>query len=192
MKSIGKYLSERFATLELIECQFIDVYAYIFDFLFNLFVYHLSLVIIGILLHRFVLSLIYAVITCFLRSISGGYHAKGRLSCYILSYSIFLVYLMVCKFTYTNYITLNIFAYFVNWILILGISPVENPNKLLSSKVRIKLRNFLYIIFSLTSIFTISLLLLNYNVQVYSLNISLTICTIGLYAGYFSNRIRLK
>lgn len=79
-------------------------------------------------------------------------------------------------------------GYLICWILILIISPVDNPNKHFTNVMKKKARKRIFMISIFNSIFTILSLLLNCNKSLYSNDLSLIICTIGLYAGYFSNR----
>lgn len=94
MKSIGKRLSERYVLNGIIESRFSDAYAYIFDYMFNFILYNLSLLTLGLLFHHPIAVTIYIIITGSLRAITGGYHCKTRISCYILSYTVFSIYLL--------------------------------------------------------------------------------------------------
>ena len=87
MKSIGKCLSEKYVLNGIIESHFSDAYAYIFDYMFNFILYNLSLLTLGFLFHHPIAVTIYIIITGSLRAVTGGYHCKTRISCYILSVS---------------------------------------------------------------------------------------------------------
>lgn len=89
MKSIGKCLSEKYVLNGIIESHFSDAYAYIFDYMFNFILYNLSLLTLGFLFHHPIAVTIYIIITGSLRAVTGGYHCKTRISCYILSYTVF-------------------------------------------------------------------------------------------------------
>lgn len=88
MKSTGKCLSERYVLNGIIESRFCDAYAYIFDYIFNFILYNLSLLTLGFLFHHPIAVTIYIIITGSLRAVTGGYHCKTRISCYILSYTV--------------------------------------------------------------------------------------------------------
>ena len=94
MKSIGKCLSEKYVLNGIIESHFSDAYAYIFDYMFNFILYNLSLLTLGFLFHHPIAVTIYIIITGSLRAVTGGYHCKTRISCYILSYTVFSIYLL--------------------------------------------------------------------------------------------------
>lgn len=102
MKSIGKCLSERYVLNGIIESRFRDAYAYIFDYMLNFLLYNLSLLTLGFLFHHPIAVTIYIIITGSLRAITGGYHCKTRISCYILSYTI-IYYILYISFNYCHY-----------------------------------------------------------------------------------------
>lgn len=188
MKSIGKYLSEKYVSENLIDSKFSEAYAYIFDYIFNFMLYNASLLILGLVVYQPFATIIYIIVTGALRAISGGYHCKSRISCFLLSYSVFAIYLYfnTIKILFSTYTLLA--GYLICWILILIISPVDNPNKHFTNVMKKKARKRIFMISIFNSIFTILSLLLNCNKSLYSNDLSLIICTIGLYAGYFSNR----
>ena len=123
MKSIGKCLSEKYVLNGIIESHFSDAYAYIFDYMFNFILYNLSLLTLGFLFHHPIAVTIYIIITGSLRAVTGGYHCKTRISCYILSYTVFSIYLLTIATIpmISAYILIPI--YIICWILILVVSP---------------------------------------------------------------------
>lgn len=192
MKSIGKCLSERYVLNGIIESRFRDAYAYIFDYMLNFLLYNLSLLTLGFLFHHPIAVTIYIIITGSLRAITGGYHCKTRISCYILSYTIFCIYLLTIATIpmISAYVLIPI--YIICWILILVVSPVDTPNKVFSQSAKKTARKktyiiFLDIIFFFNSIFTILSLLLHWNKDLIFIDLSLIICATGLYTGYISN-----
>ena len=187
MKSIGKRLSERYVLNGIIESRFSDAYAYIFDYMFNFILYNLSLLTLGLLFHHPIAVTIYIIITGSLRAITGGYHCKTRISCYILSYTVFSIYLLTIATIpmISAYVLIPI--YIICWILILVVSPVDTPNKVFSKSAKRTARKKTYIIFFFYSIFTILSLLLHWNKGLIFIDLSLIICATGLYTGYISN-----
>ena len=155
MKSIGKCLSERYVLNGIIESRFRDAYAYIFDYMLNFLLYNLSLLTLGFLFHHPIAVTIYIIITGSLRAITGGYHCKTRISCYILSYTIFCIYLLTIATIpmISAYVLIPI--YIICWILILVVSPVDTPNKVFSQSAKKTAREKKPIlIFFFNSIFT--------------------------------------
>lgn len=136
MKSIGKCLSENYVLNGIIESHFSDAYAYIFDYMFNFILYNLSLLTLGFLFHHPIAVTIYIIITGSLRAVTGGYHCKTRISCYILSYTVFSIYLLTIATIpmISAYILIPI--YIICWILILVVSPVDTPNKVFSKSAK--------------------------------------------------------
>ena len=157
------------------------------DSMFNFILYNLSLLTLGFLFHHPIAVTIYIIITGSLRAITGGYHCKTRISCYILSYTVFSIYLLTIATIpmISAYILIPI--YIICWILILVVSPVDTPNKVFSKSAKKTARKKNYIIFFFNSIFTILSLLLHWNKGLIFIDLSLIICATGLYTGYISN-----
>lgn len=153
----------------------------------NFLLYNLSLLTLGFLFHHPIAVTIYIIITGSLRAITGGYHCKTRISCYILSYTIFCIYLLTIATIpmISAYVLIPI--YIICWILILVVSPVDTPNKVFSQSAKKTARKKTYIIFFFNSIFTILSLLLHWNKDLIFIDLSLIICATGLYTGYISN-----
>ena len=51
MLSLGHKLSKKYATNGIIDSEYIDSYAYIFDYIFNFALYNFTLILIGFILH---------------------------------------------------------------------------------------------------------------------------------------------
>lgn len=136
MKSIGKCLSEKYVLNGIIESHFSDAYAYIFDYMFNFILYNLSLLTLGFLFHHPIAVTIYIIITGSLRAVTGGYHCKTRISCYILSYTVFSIYLLTIATIpmISAYILIPI--YIICWILILVVHLLTHLTKYLVSQLK--------------------------------------------------------
>ena len=150
MKSIWNRLSQRYVSKGIIEPHFSNVYSYIFDYMFNFILYNLSLLILGFILKQLTAAIVYVIIVGSLRAVAGGYHCKTRASCYILSYTIFTLYLYLITIIPKMSAYILICIYIINWISILIISPVDTPNKIFGSNDKKYQKkeyiNFLYLI----------------------------------------------
>lgn len=188
MKSIGNRLSEKYISKGIIEPQFKDAYAYIFDYFFSYAVYNVSLLFWGVLINHPLTAIVYIIMTGSIRAISGGYHCKTRISCFILSYAVFALYLFFTKNVLLLSTHILLFIYIISWTLILIISPVDTPNKPFNPAQKQKAQKRIFSFFIFNSIFSVFTRLFHWDKGLYFINLSLIICVVGLYAGYFSNR----
>lgn len=192
MISLGTYLSQKYTNKKIISESDTEIYAFLFDYIFGSVFYDLSLILIGAIAKQLIITLIFILITAPIRTFSGGYHAKTRIRCNILSYSVFFSYLFISNIVNVNSTLLQIIIYISTWGLIFLISPVESENKHFTNENRKNLRKRLFISFIIITIITITIFLLNYIREVCSINICLIICTLSLYIGYYSKMRSLK
>ena len=104
------------------------------------------LILIGVIAKQLIITLIFILITAPIRTFSGGYHAKTRIRCNILSYSVFFSYLFISNIVNVNSTLLQIIIYISTWGLIFLISPVESENKHFTNENRKNLRKRLFIL----------------------------------------------
>lgn len=110
----------------------LDVYQYGFEIVISTILGFLLTVIIGIVLHMFVLSLLYYAIFVFIRQMTGGYHAKTYFRCNLVFTIVSFLTLGITKLSLLSeqYSILNHALFLVAAVLtILIYAPVENPNK---------------------------------------------------------------
>lgn len=62
MLSPGHKLSKKYATNGIIDSEYIDSYAYIFDYIFNFALYNFTLILIGFILHKSAITITYVII----------------------------------------------------------------------------------------------------------------------------------
>lgn len=109
-----------------------EVYQFGIECLFLKIIHYVSYLIIAIFLHSVLNLMISACILVPLRSVSGGYHAKSRIGCYIFSCSVVIAVCLLNKQCFYNWIY---FIYFVEGIvasvIVLLWAPVENENRIL-------------------------------------------------------------
>lgn len=191
MLSLGQKLSKKYATNGIIDSKYIDSYAYIFDYIFNFALYNFTLILIGFILHKSAITITYVIITGYLRAVAGGYHCKRYITCTILSYVIFALYIGLNSIVYTIPIHISLLIFAISWILILIISPVGTPNKPFTDTMKKTAKRRVLILFIVDSVFTIFSFLLHCNKVIYSNVLSLIVCMMGLYAGYILNSLKL-
>ena len=100
-----------------------------FDYIFNFALYNFTLILIGFILHKSAITITYVIITGYLRAVAGGYHCKRHITCTILSYTVFALYISLNTIVSTIPIYISLLIFVISWVLILIISPVDTPNR---------------------------------------------------------------
>lgn len=130
---ISKKIVSRFIAFDVIKQSDKDIYEYGFELLLATTVSILSITTISIIVHRFVMSLLFMVGFIVARLCCGGYHANHHLSCYIITianYSFFLVATLFLQDQHIGYL-LIIFTV-LSSIIIFLFAPIEHKNNPLS------------------------------------------------------------
>lgn len=191
MKAPGKIIAYALAKDNQIPKNQFYIYAYLFDYIFEIIIYIATILAIGLFARRIDITLCYLVVTMPLRHFAGGFHANTKLGCTILSYGFFLSILFFApKFALKPHF-LWIFLYFLCWIVILSIGPVDSKNKRLTSSQKEVLHHRCVLTFILM---TVAILLLWFNQQnLYYSTISICVIldTLGLLLGTWKNRREL-
>lgn len=103
-----------------IELEDVNALRFSFELYITQLITFLSMFFIGILLNRFIETIVYSIFFCTLRKKVNGFHAKTFLGCYTLSIINFVVILLMCDYQ-IHYYLLNIlfiiyiFYYFKNY-----------------------------------------------------------------------------
>lgn len=115
-----------------------EIYQFGIECLFLKIIHYVSYLIIAFVLHSVMNLMISACILIPLRSMSGGYHAKSRVGCYIFSCFVVIAVCILNKQCFYEWI------YFVEEIvasvIVLLWAPVENENRILDDFEKCKFR----------------------------------------------------
>lgn len=87
-------------------------------------------IIFGLLFGNLYSTIIFLCCYIPLRSFAGGYHASSEKKCFW--YSIVLIIFMQFYFMYFRFRCFEMFAIVVSLIIILRLSPIQSPNKILT------------------------------------------------------------
>lgn len=128
-------------------------YIYCFDFYFDLFLYNLSLLILGIFFHHGWLALVYVFTMSPLKMLAGGMHASSRSICDIISYLTFCIGIIVTIYLPVPAIQTfpSFWCFCVLLIAIIILAPVDTKSHRLTQKKKRRLK-------CLTAIYSIILL----------------------------------
>lgn len=138
-------LSNKLACLMIPEAEEEDkeVYSYGIWILLTTIFNTLEILFLGVILHRFLESLIYLFVLMVLRTYTGGYHANTSMKCNILVIGFFLLNLLgeQCLVRMDNkgmVYTVLLLSELVIW----NKAPIENDNKPLSEKEKVNYRRY--------------------------------------------------
>lgn len=113
-------------------------YQYAFDFVLDLIIFNASLILLGTLLGAPFLSILYILTLTPLKMLVGGAHAWNRISCSVISYSVFTSTILLIQH---NIILLEpvsaIYLYLISTALIILFTPVDCKNKRIPQSQRI-------------------------------------------------------
>ena len=130
---LSHHICDKLLEQEIIQTNAYPYYQYSFDYVLDLILFHCSLLIIGFFLHAPFLSLLYILTLTPLKMFSGGAHADTRISCSVISYTIFLTGILITKYhLFSLYPNISIFIFVTISFTIFLLSPVECENKKIS------------------------------------------------------------
>lgn len=114
-----------------------EVYCYGFKLIIADIINFFLVMLLGMILRRFVHSILFLITLCTVRQFSGGFHAKTfwlcRISMLITFIAVTLITVLIYNFNACN-IVLNIVS-----VIIIGIfSPIKHPNKSLTQQQKKK------------------------------------------------------
>ncbi|MCR4839697.1 MAG: accessory gene regulator B family protein [Eubacterium sp.] len=173
-----------------LDSEYADAHRYCLEQLFDLVIYHASLLFLGAVLHRFPLTILYIITLTPTKMLAGGAHAKSRGMCSLISYVIFLTTLFACSYIpFPNDYTILLFlpTEAVLWRL----APVCHPYKPLTDIQRKTVRQILLINFATLNIIGFVLFLFDQSALIKMIWLCLTIILINQIWGKILYRNRL-
>lgn len=151
--SMCGYVAECLAESGAIKKSEKEIYAYCFGFLADLIVYNLSILLIGAVLGRFQIALLYILIMSPTKMLAGGVHAPTPLICDLVSYGAFLTVILTVPRIATQippFLLLSI--YFLCYIFIILLSPVSTKNKRYTEAQKRRLKKYCFLYLTAVSI----------------------------------------
>lgn len=168
-----------------------DVYAYLFNYLFESLLFDILVLLIGILVHRWAIAVCYLLVTIPLRHFAGGFHANTKLGCTLLSYGIYLFTLWLAPALTTPIPQIWLLVYVIAWCFILPVAPVDTKNKRLSDEQKKKLSGSCIRTCILMSILVFLLWWIHQPLYYGTISICLMESAVSVYIGIWKNRRNL-
>lgn len=134
---IAQYISNKLVQREVVSPDLKDVYVYGLELILSFLTSTLMIILMGVIIHRIALTLVFLSIFIALRRFTGGYHAATYLKCKISTISTYLVVVtlsLLSNIPVWSYILLFI----IGLIIILQFGPIENVNKPLTNANKTK------------------------------------------------------
>ncbi len=136
LSKTANYLARRLLNNNVIKEDSFDIYVYGFELLISFLFSTLLVIASGIIIGKLLETLAFLVVFIFLRSYSGGYHAKKYSICTIVTLGVYAAVILLSSF-----INVNAVSYLLLWIvgftLLFLWAPIENPNKEITNKRKI-------------------------------------------------------
>jgi len=167
---ISKKITSVLKSNNYIESSYCTSYQYCLEYLFDILMFNSSILIIGAILHKFLMSALYLIIMIPIRKFAGGIHANSRKICSILSYFTFFSALggayIYCHFYALSSIPvflkcMLLISYFITAFIIIHLSPIISSSEKLSKAKMQKHRHFTIISIIIISAVFIFLIISN-------------------------------
>ena len=129
MKSLSQEITDILITNKYITPEKRESYIYCYTYIIENMKYDLITLLVGLLLHKFKMTLIYILLFNIFRSFCGGYHAKTPIMCNIMSYLTSILFFgtsMILNIISPSYL---IILFVVSSLAIIYFSPLDCTTK---------------------------------------------------------------
>ena len=139
-------ITDKLVLKKIVSDDMADIYIYGFELLISFFFSTIGVLIIGIILGRFLQTLMFLTTFILLRSFTGGYHANTYAVCSLVTFSLFGVVLILTEFSFVP-LYLYLILGLVGTAIMLLLVPIEHPNKKLSDDQKRKYKVISLVLF---------------------------------------------
>lgn len=136
LSKTANYLARRLLNNNVIKEDSFEIYVYGFELLISFLFSTLLVIASGIIIGKLLETLAFLVVFIFLRSYSGGYHAKKYSICTIVTLGVYAAVILLSSFINVNVVSYLLLG-IVGFILLFLWAPIENPNKEITNKRKI-------------------------------------------------------
>ena len=120
----------------------LEIYIYGMELIISSLIETLILISLGVLFDRLIVTFIFIICFSTIRIFTGGYHAETYIKCALVTVVSYILVLLSCelllKYCFDYLLFIGIFVFILSFILIRKFAPIENKNKLLENKQRLK------------------------------------------------------
>ena len=137
LEKASKSITNSLRKKGIVRDEFVDVYQYGFELLLSFLISTGLVILAGIILNRFIETLVFLLVFISLRSFTGGFHAMKYWICTVSTFGVYSLVMIVSSFVSVNFLVFIILLLIGSIILYIK-APVENPNKELTKKQKSK------------------------------------------------------
>lgn len=166
----------------------IDFYIYSYEFVLDLLIFNLSVIVLGFLIGGPLLALLYIITLIPTKMLSGGAHAGSRGMCSVISYAVTIAVLLAVRIPiqWNTLVFLIIFLLCICSIIIF--SPVETPNKKFSAERKKLLKKYCFFYSLFLILVYIIFLYKNFTQYIFLMTLCVIIIAVNQYIGIMINR----
>lgn len=165
--SISKKLASYLSRKNIIDKNKKEIYQYGYEVLISGLIGFAIVIILGILMNRFIESLLFLGVFVPVRQLTGGYHADSYLKCNIVFTVVFLVVMLVTEaMVSTISIIYMIILTAVFMLAVYEFAPMENPNKPLDENQNLLNRKSALIVSAIISFTSIVVYFMNRRIAI--------------------------
>lgn len=139
-------ITDKLVLKKIVSDDMADIYIYGFELLISFFFSTIGVLIIGMILGRFLQTLMFLATFILLRSFTGGYHANTYSVCSLVTFSLFGFVLFLAEV-----VLVPLFLYLIlgvaGTVVMLLFVPIEHPNKKLSDDQKRKYKIISLVLF---------------------------------------------
>jgi len=129
LHKLAEDISFYLITNKIIDIEDRDIYIYGLELLISTLFTSISILILGLLIEEWISGVAYLTVYFFLKSYTGGYHAKHYYECYIYSILVFIVLIFINKITLSVYKPIiGLLSLILSIIVVFKFAPVVNKN----------------------------------------------------------------
>lgn len=129
LHKLAEDISFYLITNKVIDIEDRDIYIYGLELLISTLFTSISILILGLLIEEWISGVAYLTVYFFLKSYTGGYHAKHYYECYIYSIFVFIVLIIAKNIIVPIYKPIiGLFSLIFSIIVVFKFAPVTNKN----------------------------------------------------------------
>ena len=129
LHKLAEDISFYLITNKIIDIEDRDIYIYGLELLISTLFTSISILILGLLIEEWISGVAYLTVYFFLKSYTGGYHAKHYYECYIYSIFVFIVLIIAKNIIVPIYKPIiGLFSLIFSIIVVFKFAPVTNKN----------------------------------------------------------------
>lgn len=154
-------------------------------------IFVLSVIFLGLIMGCIWECMIFLILFIPIRSMAGGYHAKTRVRCFVLSVFMVVLTMFMLRFTTENSdISLIIFVLSIIFSMVIWFrAPIEHGNKMLSDEEKNFIKRKARVNICIESIVAGLMFYLGYSIVTYLMFISIVIAGILFIIEYIRNKL---